>query len=214
MVPLPVSAYWTSSVRSQHCQKWQTKDIQKALSATCRSLREHCIAQVRAVTVWCVKDFALVIRCRWPRLSLVVLQNERAHSCVSHCMKKGLISVYVSAEANQAVICMLHTPAADLAWAPLAAQQLAHQMRTKWPCMHTFLLSNMRLDGLNMKIVSQLVKGTWTSLVSLTLSHCELKAQGFLLLSQGNWPCLQLVNVSNNCLGCYGNCSSLCATGL
>ena len=119
------------------------------------------------------------------------------------------INVQVSAKGHSwAAILMLgplHHLATDLPWTHLAAQQLAHQMRIRWPLMYSFTMSNVHdLDGLGSEIVSQLVKGTWTHLMYLNLSECKLRAQAFLLLSQGNWPCLIHLDVSGNCLDAEG----------
>ena len=60
------------------------------------------------------------------------------------------------------------------------------------------------LDGLGFAIVSQLVQGTWTRLSTLYLTGCEIKVEGFLLLSQGNWPQLTMLDASGNCLDAEG----------
>lgn len=59
--------------------------------------------------------------------------------------------------------------------------------------MSTFLIAHVP-DGLGLKNVLQLVKGTWTQLVTLSISDCGLKAKAFLLLSQAS------LDVSGNCL--------------
>lgn len=63
------------------------------------------------------------------------------------------------------------------------------------------------LGGLGAEIVSQLVMGTWTSLVELSVSGCGLKAQALSCLSQGNWPGLEFLDVSDNCLDAEGMAS-------
>ena len=188
-----------------------TADSQKALSASCRSLRERFIAQIQVVTVMCAKDYALVVRHKWPQLNMVILilqqdQQSTDRSCVSD---RILFDILVSAEGSnkRAIVSMLkplHAPATESACTPLAlhkkaAQQLAHQLTIKWPRMDIFMLMD-ELDGLGMEIASQLVQGTWTSLAYLALSGCELRAAECSLLSQGNWPVLWSLNVSNNCL--------------
>ena len=165
----------------------------------------------------CLEDFVLVAERRWPRVSMIALQHaERCTGCssVSSPADWQLFSVFICAEGDKSIktfvsmLTPLRAPAADSACLPLAAQQLAHQMTVKWPCMHAFLLSRMeRLDGLGMEIVSQLVKGTWTSLVYLDLMDCDLRAPDFLVLSQGNWPGLKSLDVSHNCLDAEGMAS-------
>ena len=184
-------------------------DSQKALLSACSSLRKTFVAQIRVVTINCLDDIPLLVkrRCSWPRLSIVVLwQAEfgpcRNDSCVSppaqarDRSKQLLLTVLVSEnKSSRNLVCLLkplHAPAAVSACLPLAAQQLAHQLTIKWPCMQTFMLSGReKLDGLGMEIVAQLVQGSWTSLVNLHLMGSDLRAQAFLLLSQGNWPHLK-----------------------
>ena len=77
---------------------------------------------------------------------MIILNNQYGYCLEAHPAKRRLADVHVSAEQRlQATICMLrplHTPVGDLTWAPLAAQQLAHHMRIKWPCM-----KNLQLKG-------------------------------------------------------------------
>lgn len=40
--------------------------------------------------------------------------------------------------------------------------------------------------------------------MTLSLSKCGLNAEAFLLLSQGNWPCLACLDVSGSCLDVEG----------
>ena len=190
--------------------EFMTPDSTKALSATCKSLRLQFIAQVQIVTVVRKENCALVFERRWPRLCMVISQHEDADYTLSQPSSlTRIVNVQISAASNiRAAVSMLrplHHLATDLPWMQLAAQQLAHQMRIRWPLMFLFTMSNVHdLDGLGSEIVSQLVKGTWTHLIYLNLSECKLRAQAFLLLSQGNWPSLIHLNVSGNCLDAEG----------
>ena len=184
---------------------------QKALSATCKSCRLKFTAQVQIVTVAHEQDCALVFQRRWPQLCMVVLQRGDAVCALLH--PSSLIrttNLQISAASNTwAAVSMLRPlqrhDAIDLPWAQLAAHQLGHQMRFRWPSMALFKMSLVRdLDGLGLEIISQLVKGTWTQLVHLSLSDCNLKAEGFLILSQGIWPSLKCLDVSGNCLDAEG----------
>ena len=189
-----------------------TPNSQKALSATCKSCRVQFIAQVQVVTIVCKEDYALVLERKWPRLSMVILHSEGACSFASPPPDIMMFNIHVSSRSNpnnRTSICLqrpLHNVATGLPWTRSAAQQLAHQMRRRWPSIRFFMMTHA-LDGLGLDIVSQLVKGTWTELESLSLSGCELKAEEFLLLSQGNWPGLTYLDVSGNCLDADGMAS-------
>ena len=131
---------------------------------------------------------------------MVVLQKDRVAPRPSSLTR--ILDVVVSAEANSmttiSMLRPLHNLAIDLSFTRVAAQQLANQMRLRWPSMYQLLyIPHVHdLDGLGLEIVSQLVKGTWTQLRYLRLSLCDLKGEGFLVLSQGNWPCLRELDVS------------------
>ena len=140
---------------------------------------------------------------------MVILQDTHALSAWQPSNLTRIINIEVSARGNsRATIFMfkpLHNVATDLPWTRLAAQQLAHQMRIRWPLMDSFTMSRVHdLDGLGIEVVSQLVKTTWTKLVHLHLPECDVKAQGFLMLSQGVWPGLKFLDVSRNCLDAEG----------
>ena len=150
---------------------------------------------------------------------MIILQLQaeqcRKYSCVSLAQglplsqRRVLFIVLVSeSQSSRTFVSMLkplHASAAVLAYLPLAAQQLAHQMTIKWPCMQRLMLSDVEeLHGLGREIASQLVQGTWTTLVDLCLMGCDLRSPEFLLLSQGNWPHLQYLDVSKNCLDAEG----------
>lgn len=187
-----------------------TPDSQKALAATCKSCRLQFIAQVRVVTAVHPDDYALILERRWPRLSMIVLQGQFAHTNESPPPNIMSFNIHVKTRgsANKATISLLrplHNPATDLPCTCSAAQQLAHQMRLRWPSVIDFGMSNVHdLDGWGLGVVLQLVKGTWTHLAHLSLSWCELKATSFLILSQGNWPRLKFLDVSGNCLDAEG----------
>ena len=188
-------------------------DSQKALSATCKSCCLQFIGQVQVVTIVCEEDYAQVFERRWPRLCMVILLGD-AYVPPPPTMK--IFNIYVAAEGNiQALISLLkplQDLAIDLPWTPLAAQQLAHQMRIRWPMMRYFRMSLVHdVDGLGLEVVSQLVKGKWRHLVSLRLCDCELKAEALLILSQGHWPCLIFLDISGNYLDAEG--MALLATG-
>ena len=172
-------------------------DDLKSLSATSRSFRERFAAQVWVVAVTCKEDFALVIKHRWPLLSMVILQTDCPRWFASPPSQRRLTSVDLYAEANSqnAFVCMLksvHTVASA------AAQQLADQMTAKWPDLTSFALNDVKLPAFPMAITAQLSKGNWSSLQSLTLPQCQLGAEGVLLLSQGDWPELMDLDVSSN----------------
>ena len=204
-----------------------TADSQKALSATCKSCHTRFIAQVQVVTVGCEEDYAWVLKLKWPRLRMVILQNEcRPSDCrmgadcrlfivnddkcfLNQSSTTRIYSISVASEGkSQATIALLrpqHCDAADLPCTILAAQQLADQLRARFPSMNAFATSCVQgLDGLSLEIVSQLVQGPCSGLASLCLSNCELKPEGFYLLSQGNWTWLQFLDVSGNCLDAEG----------
>lgn len=146
---------------------------------------------------------------------MVILPAEGTNVFIAPSKQDGLANILVSeGSSNQATIVLLrplHVPT-DLPCMPLVAPQLAHQMRIKWLGMDSFgvgmkFLSSARkveLDGFGSELVSQLVKGSWTRLASLSLPGCGLKAKGFWLLSQGSWPRLENLNVSCNCLDAQG----------
>lgn len=187
-------------------------DSKKALSATCKSCRLPLIAQVQMVTVFHKEDYPLVFKRGWLRLSMVILQHEGDYSDVAPSSNlRRIIDLHVSVRGiSQATICILrplHSLATDLPCTQLAAQQLAHHMRTRWPLLHQFLIYHLHdLDGLGLEIISQLVKGTWTPLEELNLFAigCGLNTEAFLLLSQGNWPGLTCLNIIGNSLNAEG----------
>ena len=187
-----------------------TPDSKKALSATCKSLRLQFIAQVQIVTVVRQENCALVFERRWPRLCMVIFQHDDAVYTLSQPSSlTSIVNVQISAAYNvRAAVSMLrplHHLATDLPWMQLAAHQLAHQMRIRWPSMTLFKMSLVHdQDGLGLEIISQLVKANFTQLMHLCLSDCNLKAEGFLILSQGNWPGLKSLDVSGNCLDAEG----------
>lgn len=119
-----------------------------------------------------------------------------------------IINLSLGDMCNRASIYMLrplHNLATNLPCPRVAAQQLAHHMRLRWPLMRSFTASQVHdLHGLGLEIVSQLVNGTWTQLTNLNLCDCDLKAEAFLLLSQGNWPGLACLDVSGNYLDTEG----------
>ena len=185
---------------------------QKALSATCKSCRLQFIAQVQVVTLLHEEDYVWAVGRRWPQLRMVI-SKEDAYYTTSLPSHIRIFKVSVSAEGNDKAAISLLRPlnhlATDLPCTHLAAQQLAHQMRVRWPLMQFFAVSSYmppvpELHGLGLAIVSQLVQGTWTRLKSLYLDKCELNTEAFLLLSQGNWPDLRTLNVSGNCLDAEG----------
>lgn len=134
-----------------------------------------------------------------PHLTMIILQDQERYCFVESPEQWRLADIYVSAGIgnNKATIILLRPlhMLTDSPCVPLAAQQLAHQMRTKWLGMSTFCVgrkglpcvSNRELDPFGIELISQLVKGTWTSLQHLSLSGCKLKAHEFWLLSQGNF---------------------------
>lgn len=173
------------------------------------------IAHVQIVTVEREEDYALILKRRWPRLMMIILQDSGVFCSVSQpnirIIYKGAAAEGHS-HADISILRPLHSLVTDLPFTHLAAQQLAHQMRISWPLMSFFMMSPMHdLDGLGLQIVSQLVHGTWTRLVHLGLAECEIRSEGFLLLSQGKWPCLTFMDVSGNCLDAEG--MSLLARG-
>ena len=185
-------------------------DVQKALSATCKSCRVQFLAQVQVVTVERQEDCALIFERKWPRLIMVILQDTSLFSFVALPPPDvSILKLRVSATPDsQSTIFMLrpmHDLATDLPCVHLAAQQLAHQMRIRWPSMSWFSMCHgEELSCLGLDILSQLVKGTWTCLTHLRLCECELTAEALLLLSQGNWPRLSILDVSGNCLDAEG----------
>ena len=185
-----------------------TQGSQLALSATCKSFRLQFFAQVQVVTVLREEDYALVPQRKWPRLNLVILQDAYSYCSVSLPENIRIVKIHISDADGRAIVSMLrplHNPASDLPSTRLAAQQLAHQMRLRWPLMGSFTMSDVHnLDGLGNKIVSQLVTGRWTHLVRLLLSDCDLQAEEFLLLGQGNWPGLMWLDVSGSSLDAKG----------
>ena len=111
--------------------------------------------------------------------------------------------VYLAAKSKHSVVFMLrppHTSTSGLVWASLAAQQLAHQMTTKWPELSSFLLRRGSLPALGTAIIAQLTTGNWSSLEYLYLSDCALTAGDLSLLIEGKWPALRKLDVSQNCL--------------
>ena len=191
-------------------------DTQKALSATCKSCRLHFIAQVQVVITERTEDYALACERRWPRLCMVIRLYTANFCHVPHSSDfTRIINLHLGSVWHRASIYMLrplHNLATDLPCSRVAAQQLAHQMRLRWPLMTSFTACQVHdLGGLGPEIVSQLVNGTWTQLTILNLCDCDLKAKAFLLLSQGNWPGLYRLDVSGNCLDAEG--MALLATG-
>lgn len=177
------------------------------------------LAPVQVVTVEHEEDYALVLQRKWPRLSMVISQDKRAsvanieqypsdfRICVLEVATMG--NKWAAEGNKQATISMLrplHSLATDLSCTQSAAQQLAHQMKIRWPLMSKFAMSYVP-EGLDLDIVSQLVKGSWKHLRDVSLSVCDLKAEALLLLSQGNWPRLISLDVAGNWLDAEGMAS-------
>ena len=182
---------------------------QKALSATCKSCHDRFIGQVQVVTIMRKEDYALVFKRSWPRLNMVILQYKGAYCSSIPPPNIGIFDIRVEAEGNsQSLISLLrplHDPAIGVPCPRLAAQQLAHQMSVRWPSLHLLRVMEVHdMDGLYQEFVSQLVKGTWTHLADLSLSGCDLKAEGLVILSQGNWPGLTFLDVSGSRLDAEG----------
>lgn len=120
-----------------------TPDAQKAMSATCKSCHARFVAQVEVVTIVRQEDYALVLKRRWPRLRMVLLQDKNTFCSVSHPSK--IFHVYVQNEGNKRTTVTLLRPlqglATDLPWTRLAAQQLTHQLQLRWPSMSIFMMS-------------------------------------------------------------------------
>ena len=148
---------------------------------------------------------------------MLILQDRGADSYISPSFwlqSDICISRHVAAEhegGGQAYIFMirpLHNLATGLPCTRVAAQQLAYQMRIRWPSMSLFATSLGRpaddSNDFGPEVVSQLVQGSWTSLWRLCLARCELKGKDFLLLSQGDWPNLANLDVSGNSLDAEG----------
>lgn len=72
-----------------------TADDQKAPSTASRSFREHFVAQVQFVTVTCKEDLALLIRYRWPLLSMFIWHKRTSwnHSPSSDKRLEALLSI-------------------------------------------------------------------------------------------------------------------------
>ena len=127
-----------------------TPGAQKALSAASRGFRERFVAQVQTVTVTCEEDAASVLQCRWPRLSMVIVQNVLFTTFTDTTIQA---EVFSSAKSRHSVVFMLRPPhTSGLVWASLAAQQLAHQMTTKWPELSSFSLRYGSLPALRTAI--------------------------------------------------------------
>lgn len=168
------------------------------------------------MTVTSKEDCRLVANRMWPHLMIVILQDKEGSYGVASPDHRRLADICVSADGDndKATIIVLRPlhMLTNSPCVPLATQQLAHQMKTKWLGMNSFCVGPMglsrvgtrELDAFGTELVSQLIKGTWTSLQNLSLSGCNLKAHGFWLLSQGNWPCLRSLDISCNCLDAEG----------
>ena len=171
------------------------------------------------MTVGRTEDYAWISERKWPRLSMVVVPTEAAFympallnfdDCsVSPSSNIMICNIFVAtADDKQALAALLrpqHNNAADVPWPRLAAKQLAHQLRTRWPLMCSLTISVVHhTERLSLEIVSQLVQCPWTTLTYLSLAGCKLKAEGIFHLIHGNWPCLQSLDVSGNCLNDAG----------
>ena len=193
-----------------------SSDARKALSAANRTLRENFVSQIQIVTVTCTEDAALVIKCAWPLLSMVIVQNEYFAGDASG---RALAHVSVSGAAlsSHAAILMLrprHTHAsASAGWPTLAAQQLASQVTVKFPKLRRFEFSatfsrastaKVDLAALSLATIAQITKCHWSSLGVLTFAECGLDSQGLSLLIQGDWPLLQSLDVSRNHIDAEG----------
>lgn len=196
-------------------------DDQKALSAANMSFRKSFVVKIRAVSVTCKADLALV-NYSWPLLSMVILQTEFCCHLPSPPSDRSLayasVSAYATVPASVPIlpftidmpehclsgrngkICMLrplHTTA-SLAWASTAAQQLADHLAAKRPKLNTCSLTHFKLPALGVAIIAQLAKIGYPSLFGLKLPQCGLSAQGCLHLNQGNWPALKYLDMTNN----------------
>ncbi|KAL3151515.1 hypothetical protein ABBQ38_012514 [Trebouxia sp. C0009 RCD-2024] len=58
--------------------------------------------------------------------------------------------------------------------------------------------------ALSTAIVTQVTKGNWSRLSSLSLPSCRLNPQALSILSQGDWPLLRVLELSDNCLDAEG----------
>lgn len=113
---------------------------------------------------------------------MVILQDKGVYSRVSLPSNIGIIDIGVAAEledegqADISVFRPLHDLATDLPCVRVAAQQLAHQMRTRWPSMSWFMMSLRRptdqFDDFGREVISQLIQGSWTRL------RCQLDERG------------------------------------
>ena len=204
-------------------------DDQKALSAVSRSLRRSFVAKIQVVTVTIREDLALVNQ-SWPLLSMVTLQTKgycyvspppaRSLACVgvlakvpAHASTPDLprtspLTHMREPEVHEKIFMLtpLNT-SASLALASPATQQLAHYLLAKWRKLTPFSLICTDQPAAGVALIAQLSKGGCSlslHLNFLNLAWCGLTAQDCLVLSQGDWPALAVLVLSNNRIDAEG----------
>ena len=184
------------------------QDSLKALSATNRNLRAAVHNMTTILTIEHEADIACLLKGDWPHLGLVIMRNqEYGYSSYSQLLTAkwrllARIDLSTRCFGSVDVVFLLqplqHPQLLGHDKNRFYAQPLRHLLGKDWSGLRRLDLTQVKSSSMGLAVVAQLSQGDWPLLTSLDLSDNKLGADSMSEVIKGNFPALESLDVSSN----------------
>lgn len=184
------------------------QDSLKALSATSRNLRAAVHDMTTVLAIKHEADIGCLLKGNWPHLSLVIMRNqEYGYSSYSQLLTTkwrllARIDLSTRCFGSVDVVFLLqplqHPQHVGHDKHRFYAQPLRHLLRKDWSGLRRLDLSEVKSSSMGLAVMAQLSQGDWPLLTSLDLSDNKLGADSMSEIITGKFPALESLDVSSN----------------
>lgn len=184
------------------------QDSLKALLATSRNLRAAVHDMTTVLTIEHEADIACLLKGDWPHLGLVIMRNqEYGYSSYSQLLTPkwrllARLDLSTRCFGSMDVVFLLqplqHPQLMGHDKNRFYAQPLRHLLGTDWSGLRKLDLSQVKSSSMGLAVMAQLSQGDWPLLTSLDLSDNKLGADSMSEITKRKFPALESLDVSSN----------------